>query len=336
MRAVVRRGTALVCEDMADPVPGEGQALVKPLACGICGSDLHVLHTGSAAAFIFGHEYCAEVVDSKRFRPGTRVVAMPFTPGPRGTELIGYSTVFPGGFAERMLLTEELMLEVPNGLEADIAALTEPLAVGAHGVARAQLDKDSVALIIGMGPVGAAVLANLKAQGFGPVIVADFSAARRARAAQMGADIVIDPGQEDPHARWADFGMGGRHDPMAEALGRHAKKRAVIFECVGNPGMLQSIITGAPFGAEILLLGVCLQPDTIVPALAVNKQISIKTAIFYTAEEFARSLHNLAEGVIDGRGLITGHVGLSGVADAFARLAKPDDHMKIMVEPWRD
>jgi threonine dehydrogenase-like Zn-dependent dehydrogenase len=340
MRAVVRRGAALVCEDVADPVPAEGQALVKSLACGICGSDLHVLHMGQAGSgavipYIFGHEYCAEVVESKRFKPGTRVVAMPFAQAPGGSEIIGYSEIYPGGFAEQILLTESLMLEVPNGLEADVAALTEPMAVGAHGVARAQLDRQSVPLILGMGPVGAAVLANLKAQGFGPVIAVDFSPARRARAERMGADVVIDPAKENPHERWADFGFPSRHDPLAQALGNYPNKRAIIFECVGNPGMLQGIIKGAPFGSEILLLGVCLQPDTIVPAIAVNKQISIKSAIFYTASEFAQSLHNLAEGIIDGRALITGHVGLSGVAEAFTSLTRPDEHMKIIVEPGR-
>jgi threonine dehydrogenase-like Zn-dependent dehydrogenase len=355
MQVVTRRGSSLVCEEAPEPVPGPGQTLVKSLACGICGSDLHSLHYGAKASlkargggpedaprqFVFGHEFCAEVLDhgpggASRLRPGARVVSMPFARGPAGTETIGYSTRFPGGFAERMVLTSSLMLEVPNGLPADVAALTEPLAVGAHGVGRATLDKDSVVLIVGMGPVGAAVLMNLKALSFGPIIAADFSPRRRQLAEQLGADVVIDPASESPHDRWESFGVSkAGPDPLAPLLASHGAKRAVIFECVGNPGVLQSIIAGAPFGSEVVVLGVCMEPDTFQPAQAVGKELSIRTGVFYSAEEFARSLHNLAEGIIDGRPLITDHVGLSGVADAFERLKNPEEQVKIIVEAGR-
>jgi threonine dehydrogenase-like Zn-dependent dehydrogenase len=354
MQAVMKRGGTLTCEETPDPVAGQGQTLVKSLACGICGSDLHTLHYADKSSikargagpdegprhFVFGHEYCAEILEhgpgtQGRLKPGTRVVSMPFAIGPNGTETVGYSPRFPGGFAERMVLTESLLLEVPNGLPADLAALTEPMAVGAHGVGRATLDKDSVAMIIGMGPVGAAVLMNLKAQGFGPVVCVDYSPRRRRLAEQLGADLVIDPGASNPHDSWAGLGVfTGQHDPLNLA-GTAGGKRAVIFECVGNPGVLQGIIAGAPFGSEIVILGVCMEADSFQPGQAVTKEISIRTAVFYSAEEFARSLHNLAEGVIDGRPLITDHVGLAGVADAFVRLGNPEDQVKVMVEPGR-
>jgi threonine dehydrogenase-like Zn-dependent dehydrogenase len=353
MKAVFRRGGNLICEEAPDPVPGQGQTLVKSLACGICGSDLHALHYARMAAdqapkgtlmdgsrdFVFGHEYVAEVLEhgpgtTGRLKAGTRVVSMPFALGPNGSEIIGYSPLYPGGFAERMVLTERLMLEVPNGLSTDLAALTEPLAVGAHGVGRATLDKDSVAMIIGVGPVGAAVLANLKARGVGPIIAVDFSARRRALAETLGADLVIDPRETNPHDSWAAYGVPlAKADPLrlpAPAAG----KRAVIFECVGNPGVLQSLIAGAPFGSEIVVLGVCMENDTVIPGAAVNKEITIRTGVFYSGDEFARALHDLAEGRIDGRPLITDKVGLSGVADAFERLRNPDQ-VKILVEPGR-
>jgi threonine dehydrogenase-like Zn-dependent dehydrogenase len=339
MKAVLTRGPSLVCEEIADPTPGQGQALVKTLACGICGSDLHAFQASSqrpgAPSLVYGHEYCAEVLDSRRFKAGTRVVSMPYVRGAAGTEIIGFSPTFPGGFAERMVLTEDLMLEVPNGLATDVAALTEPMAVGAHGVNCATLDKDTVALVIGMGPVGAAVLANLKARGIGPIIAADFSPARRALAERLGADVVIDPAKESPYDRWADFGVATAYDPMAFLQGVKPGKRAVIFECVGVPGLLQAVIQGAPYGAEIVLLGVCIQPDTIVPASAITKHLTIRTAVFYSQDEFKRSLHDLAEGVLDVGFFITDRIGLSGVSDAFERLANPGDQVKILVEPQR-
>jgi threonine dehydrogenase-like Zn-dependent dehydrogenase len=353
MKAVFRRGGDLVCEEAPDPIPGEGQTLVKSLACGICGSDLHALHYARMAAdqapkgtlmdgsrdFIFGHEFVGEVLEhgpgaARALKAGTRVVSMPFALGPNGSEIIGYSPLYPGGFAEKMVLTERLMLEVPNGLSTDLAALTEPLAVGAHGVGRASLDRNSVAMIIGVGPVGAAVLVNLKARGFGPIIAVDFSARRRALAEQLGADLVIDPRETNPHDSWAAYGVPlAKADPLLLPVPT-AGKRAVIFECVGNPGVLQSLIAGAPFGSEIVVLGVCMENDTVIPGAAVNKEITIRTGVFYSGEEFAGALHDLAEGRIDGRPLITDRVGLSGVADAFERLRNPDQ-VKILVEPGR-
>ena len=82
---------------------------------------------------------------------------------------------------------------MPNGLPADQAALTEPMAVGWHAVESARLTQQDVPLVIGCGPVGLAVIAGLKVKGLHPIIAADFSPARRALALRMGADIVVDP-----------------------------------------------------------------------------------------------------------------------------------------------
>ena len=99
---------------------------------------------------------------------------------------IGYSNDNVGGYAERMLLSEALLLEVPNGLAAEHAALTEPLAVGIHAVAKANVRGDEVPLVIGCGPVGLAVIAALKLKGLHPIVAADYSPARRALAAEAG------------------------------------------------------------------------------------------------------------------------------------------------------
>ena len=97
-----------------------------------------------------------------------------------------------------MRLTEGLLLEVPNGLSTEYAALTEPLAVGYHAVQMARLDKDDVPLVIGCGPVGLAVIAALRLKDVRPVVAADFSLRRRQLAEAMGADVVIDPTSTRP------------------------------------------------------------------------------------------------------------------------------------------
>src|SRR3569832_2533964 len=102
-----------------------------------------------------------------------------------------------------MLLSEPLLLEVPNGLAPEHAALTEPLAVGVHAGAKAYICGGEVPLVIGCGPVGLAVIAALKLRGLRPIVAADYSPARRALAAKLGADIVVDPKVSHPYATWA-------------------------------------------------------------------------------------------------------------------------------------
>jgi len=357
MRAVIRRDRRLVCDEIGELTPGEGQVLVKTLACGICGSDLHALHHmehmidlsrraggldngfDPAADTVFGHEFCAEILEHgpgspKTLKAGARVVSIPMTMHGAGVELLGFSNRLPGGFAERMLLTEAMLLEVPNGLPTDKAALTEPFAVGAHAVAKARMEPKSVALVVGCGPVGLAVIAALKALGHGPVIAADFSPRRRAAAERLGADIVIDPAVESPHERWDSLGVPKTRaaQTMMRMMGA-AIAQPVVFECVGSPGVLQALIEAAPAGAHIVVAGVCMETDPIEPSMAITKEIEITFVFGYTPEEFALTLRQLAEGVIDVSGLVTGKVGLEGVAGAFTALGDPEAHVKILVQP---
>lgn len=357
MKAVIRRDKRLVCDEIAELEPAEGQVLVKTLACGICGSDLHALHhmehmidlsrrAGApdngfdpSADTVFGHEFCAEVLDygpgsAKAIKPGARVVSMPITMHRGGIEALGFSNRLPGGFAERMLLTEAMILEVPNGLPTDQAAMTEPFAVGAHAVAKARLEPKSVSLVVGCGPVGLAVIAALKAAGHGPVIAADFSPRRRAAAERLGADIVIDPAVESPHERWESLGVPKTRaaQSMMQMMGNPVA-RPVVFECVGSPGVLQALIEAAPAGAQIVVAGVCMETDRIEPSIAITKEIELTFVFGYTPEEFALTLRQLSEGMIDVSSLVTGRVGLDGVADAFVALGDPEAHVKILVEP---
>ena len=344
MRAAVMRGKRLVVDDVPDPVPAAGQVLVKTLACGICGSDLHALRhaermveaarDAGAAAFVMdlardvvmGHEFCAEVLEygpgtSPRLRAGERVCAMPILLHAGGVAGIGYSNDFPGGYGERMLLAEPLLLPVPNGLPTDAAALTEPLAVGAHAVAMGRIEKTDAPLVVGCGPVGLAVIAALRRRGAGPIVASDLSPARRALAERMGAHVVVDPANDSPFARL-----------VHEAPGR----AALVFECVGVPGMLDRLCREAPSGARIVVAGVCMEEDRLQPFVPIVKQLQLQFVIGYTPEEFAGTLRAIAEGEIDTAPLVTGKVGVDGVAGAFEALARPERHAKVLVEPWRE
>jgi threonine dehydrogenase-like Zn-dependent dehydrogenase len=358
MRAAVMRGKKLVVDTVPDPVPGPGEVLVKTLACGICGSDLHALRhldklvedvRESGAGFnmdpgrdiVMGHEFCAEIVEhgpnsQKTLKPGTRVCSMPVGVSPGGIESIGYSNDYPGGYAEAMVLSEMLLLEVPNGLSTERAALTEPMAVGIHAVEKANLSSDDLPLVIGCGPVGLAVIAGLKLKGVGPILAADFSPMRRKLAETLGADVVIDPGETSPYETWKQTATPEGYDasdPLAAMLGPGLRP-GVIFECVGVPGVLHQIMRGAYRNSRVVVAGVCMEDDRIRPSQGIGKELNLQFVLGYSPDEFAATLRNIAEGKLPVEPLITGKVGVEGVPGAFEELANPEKHAKILVEPW--
>jgi threonine dehydrogenase-like Zn-dependent dehydrogenase len=292
---------------------------------------------------VFGHEFCCEVVDygpgtTRKLKPGARVCSLPALVTAGGIEGIGYSNDNIGGYAEAMLLSEALLLEVPNGLAPEHAALTEPLAVGVHAVAKASIRGGEVPLVIGCGPVGLAVIGALKLKGLHPIVAADYSPARRALAAKLGADIVVDPSVSQPYATWAEHAQMSEAEkaarPPFQAM-LPALKPALIFECVGVPGLLQQVFEGAPRDARIVVVGVCMESDRNEPMLGIMKELNVQYVLGYTPEEFAYSLRLIAEGQVDAAAMVTAEVGLDGVAKAFADLANPEVHTKIIVQPWR-
>jgi threonine dehydrogenase-like Zn-dependent dehydrogenase len=338
MRAAVVRDKRLVVADVPVPEPGPGEVLVKTLACGICGSDLHALKHADRFAesyvradgtrifdfsrdIVMGHEFCAEIVDhgpqtTRRLPAGTRVCSMPVLLRGEGRQTIGYSNDHPGGYAEYMRLTESLLLAVPNGLATEQAALTEPMAVGVHAVNKARLTAGDTALVLGCGPVGLAVIAALRLKGVRPIVAADFSPRRRELAVELGADVVV--------------------DPKDTALGERWRTTTVAFECVGVPGVIDQMMVAAPRGARLVIVGVCMEPDTIHPLRGISKELSLQFVLGYDGDEFAATLRHIADGAIPAAPLITGTVGVDGVAGAFTELASPERHAKIVVEPWRD
>ena len=244
MRAAVMRDQKLVVDDVPTPEPGPGEVLVKTLACGICGSDLHALKHAqklveiseqSGGVFnmdltrdiVMGHEFCVEVLDhgpetGKTLKAGSRACSMPVLIRPAGVETVGYSNDHPGGYGELMRLTEGLLLEVPNGLGIEYAALTEPLAVGYHAVQMAAAGQ-------GRRAAGDWLWAGRPGRDCGPLCASRMSGPswprtspprRRQLAEAMGADVVIDPHQHSP-LRQLERGCGGRprHGAPTGAVG---------------------------------------------------------------------------------------------------------------------
>ncbi len=347
MRAIaLRSGQIHVRDDVPEPQPGFGQILVQVKACGICGSDLHFAKHGAEMLRLteemsgmsalgvapgvdldqdvfMGHEFSAEVLeigpDTVGPPPGTLVTSIPilFSPTMEIRPIV-YSNEVAGGYGERMLLSAPMIAEVPNGLDPGRAALTEPMAVGLHAVNKSGIRPTQGALVLGCGPVGLAVIAALRLQGVETIVASDFSSARRALATTLGASDVVDPSDEPAFEAWHRV-AGGRS--------------LVVYEAVGVPGMLDGVLRDCPAGTQVLVVGVCMQPDQINPFFGIAKELQIQFALGYDPMEFTGTLRSIAEGELDVAPLITGSVDLDGVAGAFEALADPDAHCKILVTP---
>ena len=207
------------------------------------------------------------------------------------------------------------------------SALTEPMAVGWHAVNQSSIERGRPAVVIGAGPVGLAVIAGLALLGAEPIVAADFSPTRRRLAQHMGAHTIIDPGAG------ADAAEGFARSIDAVGPTGPSIPAPVIFEAVGVPGVIDLAMTGAPRGSEIVVVGVCMEPDRFRPIMGIYKHLTVRFVLGWTPDEFSRSLHHLAEGRIDGRALITDEVPLDGVPAAFEALASPEQHVKILVRP---
>ena len=347
MRAAVMRDWELRVDELPDPVPGPGQVLTKVIACGICGSDLHLLRHGRqqlelAAELddgqppdplrpvpfvperdvVMGHEFCCEVVElgpgCDNLSTGDIVVSLPVAFDTEGLHGVGFSNRYNGGYAELMVVNELMAIKVPTALSPRLAALTEPLAVGVHAVAKSGVQSGDAALVIGLGPVGLAVIAELRMRGIGPIVGADFSPKRRDLAARLGADEVVDPAVERAVDAWRRI---------------DGTRPLVIFEAVGVPGMIDQAMRMAPKGTRILVVGACMQPDTFHPMIGIGRELSIQFVLGYEPQEFGGALTAIADGRVDLDPWLTGSVGVEGIPQAFVDLDHPDAHAKILVEP---
>jgi threonine dehydrogenase-like Zn-dependent dehydrogenase len=351
MRAAVMTNWELRVDDIDVPTAGPGQVLTRVLSCGICGSDLHLLQHGEesrrlsdelaeenaearspdeptvnmfdpAGDLVMGHEFCCEVVDVgpgvSNLAVGDVVVSMPLVFDATGIHPIGFSNTYPGGYAEYMALNELLAIKVPAGLPHDMAAMTEPLAVGVHAVAKSGIAPGDAAIVIGLGPVGLACIAAMKMLGIGPIVGADFSPARRQLAEHLGCDEVVDPNEETAIRAWRR--VDGR-------------KPLVVFEAVGVPGMIEHTMRMAPKNSRILIVGACMQEDHVHPMLGISKELSLQFVLGYSPEEFAASLDAIATERVDLSPLLTGTVVIDDIPRAFTELGNPEAHAKILVKP---
>jgi len=173
-------------------------------------------------------------------------------------------------------------------------------------------------LVIGAGPIGLTVALWSRFFGAGSVVVSEPAAARRDLAGRFGATDVIDPGVEEVLPRF-EARAGGPPD--------------LVYECVGVPGLLQQCIALAPRRSRIIVVGVCMEPDTLLPAVAVAKELTVQFVVAYERRDFELAIAMLAERRIASDEMITDVVGLDDFSPAFEALKRPSHQCKVLLEP---
>jgi (R,R)-butanediol dehydrogenase / meso-butanediol dehydrogenase / diacetyl reductase len=314
--------------EVPDPVPGPGELVLRVTASGICGSDLKAFKRMPAGS-IMGHEFCGEIATigpqvEGSWREGDPVAALPLSACGRcrwclggepmhctSVDMIGVGGS-AGGFAEYVRVSAAASHALSENVGA-AGALAEPLAVGLHTARAGEVRPGDRVLVIGGGNVGAAVALWARRLGAGEIVVSDPAATRRDAA--------------------ATFGATGVHDP---AEGPVLSGFDVVFECVGTPGLIQSAVDAAGVKGRVVIAGVCMAPDTIVPITAVMKEVQVRFAVFYRDEEFAAAAALLNNGGVDTGAFIASTVQLPAVQGAFEHLlSQPGGAGKTLVLPQK-
>ena len=278
--------------DVAMPVAGPGEALVRIMASGICGSDMHAYRghdNRRPAPLILGHE-AAGVVE-RGPEAGRRVVINPLVTcgecrdcASGRTNLCARRQIISmppreGAFAEFVAMPSGNLITVPDGVSLVHAALTEPLACGWHGVRRglaamAQSPADVTALVIGGGAIGLGAALSLRAQGVEDITMIEPNAERRAYLVQSCGQAAIAPDTlgDQPPADLVIDGVG------------FAATRATASAQVRPGGVIVHIGLGEDTG------GLDVRRMTL-------QEITFVGTYTYTVDDFART----AEAIFDGR-----------------------------------
>jgi (R,R)-butanediol dehydrogenase / meso-butanediol dehydrogenase / diacetyl reductase len=321
--------------DVPSPTAGAGEVVLKVHDCGICGSDLHAVQYGIGMPpdTVMGHEFCGEIhalgPGVSGYQLGDRVTSLPYfacgvcawcmrDDAMHCSELrtLGLGQL-PGAYAEFVACSAASLLKLPANVSSRAGALVEPLSVGLHGVNHASVEPGMGVIVMGAGPIGLSTLIWAKAKGASAVVVSELAPGRTELAMKLGADAVVNPTQDDPS------------EAVKSLTGRQPE---IVFECIGVKSTLGAAIGMVARHGRVVVIGVCMEADSIYPLTCVMKEVQINFALAYTRGEFQETIDALAKGTIDATPMITDVINVDQVPEMFTALKLPGTRAKVMVE----
>jgi len=303
------------------------------MACGMCGSDVHRVQNGLAATGeIMGHEFAGVIEEVgegvTEWTAGTPVAVNPIGRcGECETCRAGLSLACvrvpnigisaPGAYAEFVEAPVDQLVELPPGMDLDLASRAETVAVALEGIERSGLTPGQDALVFGVGPIGLAVIAGLRLRGAGRIVAVGRSQGRRDAATAFGADVVLD----------------GRQVDLVEYCKENDLLFPAIFDCAGPVDAMWTLQQVVAPNGTCVLLALTDEPAPINVRLAIRKGLHIVGSSAYTREIFRSAVGHLAAGRIPGHLLISETITLDEVPEAMVRMRAPGETVGIVVRP---
>jgi 2-desacetyl-2-hydroxyethyl bacteriochlorophyllide A dehydrogenase len=337
MKAAVMRGIGnIAMEDYPDPVTGPDQVKVKIAYCGLCGTDPENLEgrfglmppEAYQQPRILGHEASGTIVEVGKnitaYTVGQRV-AMNFR-GPCGAcyycrngmeHFCRHGFHASGSFAEYAVYPESAIYVLPDDIPFDIGAMLEPVSVAVHAIDRANVYTGSSVAICGGGPIGLLCLEVALKAGAARTLLSEPVPEKRAMAKKLGADVTVDPFNEDLEAIGKKFTDGRGFSTVIDASGSVAAARQAID--LADYGA--TILWAAVYGKDVEI--------GVSPFLMYARELTI-TSTFVSPYSFPRTLALLPK--LELKPLITDVVPLKDIKKAF-ELHKAGKSIKILVQP---
>ena len=316
------------------PVPAPGEATVRMVAAGVCGSDTHAWHGRHpfiALPYAPGHEVVGVVeqlpAGETALSVGQRVTVEPTLPCwhckqcRAGRENLCENLAFfgcgyaQGGMADVFTIPADRLHAVPDELDDRQAVLVEPLATPVHAVRLAGPVAGKAVAVVGAGTIGLMVLAVVRQHGAARVVVTDVLADKRRRALDLGAHAVVDAARDDVV------------DAVRDALGESAD---VVFDCVAVQRTIEQAIAMALKAGTVVVVGVPAADVRVPLPVMQDQQVRIQGSATYVAEDFAAAFELLRSGAVRAEDFVTGVYPLDEVADAFAA-STSGEHVKVIV-----
>ena len=318
-----------------EPVVGPDNVLVEVKACGVCGTDDHILHGAYAASFplILGHEYSGVIrdvgTDVKDFAVGDPVAVDPnilcgkcfYCRRGKGNlckEYMALGVTMNGGFAEFSSVPTSNVYRLDGSVDLIDAAMIEPLSCCIRGLERGDVQPGDFVVVLGGGPIGNMILQLARLAGASRVVVVEPLAARRELALSSGADQVLGTESED----------------LPEAIRKVEPEGAdVVFECSGSQPAQEIAAHLTRRGGTIVLFG-CSPENrriSISPSRIVEDELTVKGSHNnpYTTPKATRLI---SSGKIRVSHLISHRIPLEEIETAFELFGKEGVN-KIVVTP---